>query len=164
MKLGGSASRLVPVIGALLLVSCEAVPPPPADPPNIEFVGAPSEIRLGPTTVTYVLADGGTLEVDVDDYRVLGPHDWSGKLIVLGSDAEGLFVASFMPQGGLPAECYVENEVGIDRGTYIETRGVLWRKALAFAAAEIVLPDQRYPAGTRFCFNEAAEITSTVAP
>lgn len=152
------------MIGASLLASCAATPPPPSAPPVIEFVGIPTESRLGVTTATYVLADGGILEVDIADYRVLGPHEWSGELIILGSDAGGPFVASFMPQDGLPDDCYVENEVGIDRGTYIETRGVLWRKALSFAAAEVVLPNQAYAAGTRFCFDDSGEITSTVAP
>lgn len=64
---------------------------------------------------------------------------------------------------GLPDDCYVENEVGIDRGAYIESRGVLWLKALSFAAAEIVQPNQAYPAGTRFCFDDSGEITSTIA-
>lgn len=152
------------MLGAsLLLVSCESVSPPPPAPPVIEFVGIPSESRMSATTVTYVLANGGTLEIDVAGYRVLGPHNWSGELVILGSDAEGMFVASFLPQGGLPDDCYVENEVGIDRGPYIEIRGVLWRKAPSFVAAEPVTPDRRYPAGTRFCFDESGEITSTIA-
>jgi hypothetical protein len=151
------------MLGAsLLLVSCESVFPPPSAPPVIEFVGKPSETRIGATSVTYVLADGGTLEVDVAGYRVLGPHDWSGELVILASDAEGMFVASFLPQEGLPHDCYVDNEVGIDRGSYIEIRGVLWRKAPSFLAAEPVTPDRRYPAGTRFCFDDSGEITSTV--
>ena len=158
------APGLVAAIVAAIFAACAATPAPPAAPPVIEFAGIPTENRMGETSVTYVLADGGTLEVDYAGYRVLGPHDWSGELIVLGSDADGLFVASFMPQGGLPDDCYVENEVGIDRGAHIETRGVLWRKAGSFAAAQVVLPDEVYPAGTRFCFDEAAEITSTVAP
>jgi hypothetical protein len=155
---------LLAIGASLLIASCESAPPPPSAPPAIEFAGVPSETRIGATTVTYLLADGGTLEVDFAGYRVLGPHDWSGELVILGSDAEGLFVASFMPQGGLPDDCYVENQVGIDRGPYVETRGVLWRKAPSFAAAELVPADQAYPAGTRFCFDATGQITSTVAP
>ena len=161
---GMSTLALAIMIGASLLASCTFTPPPPTAAPVIEFAGIPTETFLGATTATYTLADGGTLEVDMADYRVVGPHDWSGDLIVLGSDADGLFVASFMTQGGLPEDCYVENAVGIDRGTHIETRGVLWRKAGSFVAAQLVLPDEVYPAGTRFCFDDTGEITSTVAP
>ena len=158
------AARSLLVLGAsLLLVSCESVSPPPPGPPVLEFVGKPRETRIAAATVTYVLADGGTLEVDVAGYRVLGPHEWSGELVILGSDADGMFVASFLPQDGLPDDCYVENEVGIDRGSYIEVRGVLWRKAPSFVAAEPVTPDHRYPAGTRFCFEDSGEISSTIA-
>lgn len=162
---GGSATAhaLLALGVSLLLASCESNSPPPSAPPVIEFVGKPSETRIAARTVTYVLADGGTLEVDVAGYRVLGPHEWSGELVVLGSDADGMFVASFLPQDGLPDDCYVENEVGIDRGAHIEVRGVLWRKAPSFAAAEPVAPGHRYPAGTRFCFDDTGEITSTVA-
>lgn len=157
------AAPLLVVMGASLLGACESIPPPPAAPPAIEFVGVPEENRIGPTAVTYVLADGGTLEVEMAGYRVIGPADWSGELVILASDAEGLFVASFMTQGGLPDDCYVENAVGIDRGGYIESRGVLWRKAPSFAAAVSVPPDHAYPAGTRFCFDASGEITTTIA-
>jgi len=155
---------LAALTGAVLLASCVATPPPPDAAPVIEFAGVPTEHRLEAATVSFVLADGGTLEVDTAGYRVLGPHSWSGDLVILGSDADGLFVASFMPQGGLADDCYVENEAGIDRGAHIETRGILWRKSPTFAAADPVLANVAYPAGTRFCFDESGEITSTVAP
>lgn len=145
-------------MGACLIAACESTTPPP----TIEFAGVPAEIRIGPTAVTYVLADGDTLEVEMAGYRALGPADWSGELVILGSDAEGLFVASFMTQDGLPDDCYVENQVGIDRGSHIESRGVLWRKAPSFEAAEAVLPDHTYAAGTRFCFDHSGEITSAI--
>ena len=157
-----AAAPLLGVIG--LLAACQAVPPPPAAPPAIEFVGVPQEHLLGPTSATYVVPDGRTLEVETAGYRVLGPSAWSGALVILGSDSAGLFVASFMTQGGLPVDCYVENAVSIDRGGHIESRGDLWRKAPSFVAAVSIPPDHAHPSGTRFCFDASGEITTTIAP
>jgi hypothetical protein len=150
---------------AITLSSCGLAPdvPPAPDPPVIEFAGVPKEVQLG-RTITYVLADGGTLEVDPAGYREIGQHGWDGELVVLGWDAEGPFVAGYMRQGGLPGDCYVENDMGIDRGVSIQIRGVLWPKSSRFDPAEPVPPNTTYPSGTRFCFDTAGEIASTVAP
>ncbi len=155
---------LVLTVGIGLLASCESLAPPPPAPPVIEFVGIPSETRIGATAVTYLLSDGGTLEVDLAGYRVLGRGGWSGHLVVLGSDADGLFVAGFMRQQGFPDHCFVENEPGIDRGPHIEIHGILWGKSDDFAPVHAIEPDSAYPGGTRFCFDDSAEIASTVVP
>ncbi len=128
---------------AFFTVSCAPAPPPSATPPVIEFVGVPAEVRLGDAAVTYVLEDGGSLMVDVAGYREVGPHGWSGELIVLGSDADGPFVSSFTRQAGLPDDCYVENEVGVDRGAHIEIRGILWAKGSGFTPAAPVSAGER---------------------
>ena len=73
-------------------------------------------------------------------------------------------MATFMRQDGLPESCYVENEVGVDRGESVETRGVMWPKSPDFTAAEVVAPNARYPAGTRFCLDRTGHVISTVAP
>lgn len=159
---GGTAARIAVTVVIAMLTSCVADPVLPApDPPVIEWVGVPDEIRIG-QTVTYVQPDGGIVEVEPDGYRTLTSAGWSGELIILGGDADGMFVAAFMRHDGLPESCYVENEVGVERGEHIETRGVLWPKSPTFQTAEAVAPDTRYPAGTRFCFDRTGRIVSTV--
>ena len=157
--------RALAMFGAACLSSCSLAPDltsPPA-PPAIEFAGIPDEVHLG-RTITYVLADGGTLEIEPAGYREIGLAGWSGELVVLGWDAEGAFVAGFMRQAGLPDDCFVESATGLDRGAFIEMRGVLWAKSSRFDAAEPVAPGTAYPSGTRFCFDDEGEITSTIAP
>lgn len=159
----GEAARIIAAISVATLASCASTPPPPDAPPVIEYAGTPADVRIG-QSVVYVLPDGGTLEIEPAGVRTLGTTDWTGDLVILGSDAEGQFVASFMRQGGLPDSCYVENATGIDRGEYIEVRAVLWRKSPAFAPAVAVSRDTVYPPGTRFCLDGEGMVASTVAP
>ena len=146
--------------GLVLIVAC-APATPSVEPPTITKVGLVEDARFS-TTIQYTFADGSTLEVNPSGYRDVGPQDWSGRLVVLGYDAEGQFVASYLPQGGLPDDCYVENQVGTEWGDYIEIRGVLWSKADAFAAHAQPAYGAKYATGTRFCFNTDGEITSTI--
>jgi hypothetical protein len=90
------------------------------------------------------------------------PAGWDGPLVVLGYDAEGQFVASFMPQGGLPDDCYVENAMGTEWGRYVELRGVLWAKADTFPSDGIPGYGEQYSTGTRFCFNADGKVGSLV--
>ncbi|HSI98800.1 MAG TPA: hypothetical protein VLA59_00265 [Patescibacteria group bacterium] len=163
---GGTATRAAIGLGlsAIAAAGC-ALPSPsqPPEPPSIEIAGLPAEVRLG-STIEYEFADGESRRIDPNGWRVITPHGWSGELVIIGIDEAGQFVASFARQGGLPDDCYVENEMGIDRGDHIETRGILWRKAASFTPAEAVRRDASYPSGTRFCFTEHGEISSTVAP
>lgn len=161
---GRSAAGIRPILVVAVLTACVVEPMPPAPaPPVIEWAGVPTEVRVE-QTVTYVLPDGGTLEVGPAGVRTVTPAGWSGDLVIIGSDADGMFVATFMRQDGLPDTCYVENELGVDRGTHVETRGILWSKSPAFQAAEAIVPDTQYLAGTRLCFDRSGHITSTVAP
>ena len=82
------------------------------------------------TSTRYVFADGSVHDVP-NSYRPIGDP---GELVIIGSDAQGNFVASFPLQGGLPPDCYRENAVGIERGDYIEAEGVLWAKAPDFTS------------------------------
>jgi hypothetical protein len=104
------------------------------------------------------------VEIEPAGIRSITPAGWSGDLVIIGSDAEGMFVATFMRQDGLPDTCYVENEIGVDRGDHIETRGVLWSKSTTFEPADAVGSDARYPAGTRLCFDRDGRIASTISP
>jgi hypothetical protein len=73
-----------------------------------------------------------------------------------------LLMACFVPQGGLPDNCYVENDPGVDRGAFVEILGILWRKAPGFVAT--VPSGVPYPTGTRFCFDATGRIGGTVPP
>ena len=75
-------------------------------------------------------------------------------------------VAVFAHQDGLPEDCHIPGigAVGIERGSFIEIKGVLWRKAAAFRSAQ-PLPalGEQFDASTRFCFDDQAEVTTTVS-
>jgi hypothetical protein len=118
--------RALAMFGAVSLSACSLaldVPSPPA-PPAIEFAGVPDEVHLG-RTITYVLADGGTLEVEPAGYREIGPAGWSGELVVLGWDAEGAFVAGFMRQAGLTRLLRRERNRARSRCIYRDPRRTL---------------------------------------
>jgi hypothetical protein len=127
------------------------------------MVGVVAEAELG-NTVRYVFTDGRTTEVVTANYRVLTPHGWDGELVVLGQDQAGDFVASFSTQADMPADCYVENSKGVDRGAYVQLRGVLWRKASGFQSATQPPNGAAFPGGTRFCLDDQGLITNAVAP
>ncbi len=133
-------------------------------PPTIEIAGIVVGADADSSTVRYTLIDGRAWTANTDVYRLLS-SSWAGDLLVAGADAEGRFLATFMRQKGLPADCYVENTTGVEWGDYIEIRGVLWSKAPGFHAGGGVPPRGReYPGGTRFCFGQDGFIFSTVAP
>jgi hypothetical protein len=148
----------------LLLVGagCSRGASPAPSPPTIEAVGVATDVRFYEGHVRIAFADGTVHEVAAG-YRQIG--DSPGfNVIIIGSDSQGPFVASFPTQAGLPPDCFREHAEGIERGAYIETEGVLWSKAASFASP--VHPDvgSTYPGGTRFCFNGRGLITEVIGP
>jgi hypothetical protein len=153
--------RAALVLGVLLaLTGCGLEANPAPHPPTILSAGVITDAKVG-QSIEYTYADGTTREVNPDGYRQLTPGGWFGPLVILGHDDSGPFVASFMTQEGLPSTCYVENAEGIARGSYIETRGVLWAK-VSFVTSPA--SGSSYPIGTRFCFNEQGVIGGLIAP
>ena len=63
-----------------------------------------------------------------------------GDLFILGSNDRGSFVALFVRQDGLPADCHLPGigATGIERGGSIEIGGVLWPKAASFRPGQSV--------------------------
>jgi len=135
----------------------------PATVPAIEKVGIVEDVRIYPDKVRYRFADGSVREVQTEVYRTLNAHEWGGfGLVIVGEDRDGPFVAAFLEQDGLPRGCYVENGIGIERGAYIESLGVLWAKAPGFTSAVDPAFGEAYPAGARFCFSDDGQITTVI--
>jgi hypothetical protein len=132
----------------------------PLEPPEIEFVGLVTDVRISEDHVEFTDAAGEVHLVDPDAYRDVNGNGWGGPLQVLGRDAEGRFVASFPTQEGLPPDCYRENAVGVDRGSHVEINGVLWRKAPGFDGS--IAFGTRYATGARFCFDELGRVASVI--
>ena len=129
---------------------------------DIEFAGLATDLRISGEHYEFTDASGVVHAIEIDDYRQVTEHGCCIDLVVIGADAQGPFVASFMTQGGLPDDCYVENDPGVDRGSHVEILGILWRKSPGFAAT---IPDGTgYTPGTRFCFDEHGRVASIVAP
>lgn len=151
--------------GSLIGACSPAEPSPPPAPPTFEALGIlVSELVADPIR-TYGLADGRSIDVSIDATRVLFNGGGLGQPFVLGSDANGSFVAIFSHQDGLPDDCHIPGigVVGIERGDFIEINNVLWRKSPSFEAA-MALPavGREYPSATRFCFDDQAEVASIV--
>jgi hypothetical protein len=131
-------------------------------PPVIEMVGLVASESVDGGTFHYTLVDGRSFTVSRENVRMFGNAGFG--LVILGSDRDGRFLGGFSPQGGLPADCYVDNSPGVDRGAFVELHGVLWSKSRGFVPAQFVLPDYPYPDGTRFCFDVNGHLASTFAP
>ena len=153
-------------VGAGLLSACAATPTPepiveaPLVPPQIEFAGVVTDVRTYAEHHEFTDAAGVVHALEFDEYRQVGEHDCCSDLVVLGTDAVGPFLATFPNQDGLPEDCYVENDPGIDRGSHIEILGILWRKAPGLQGA--VPFGTWYEPGSRFCFNERGLIASII--
>jgi hypothetical protein len=145
--------------GCVVTATPEPVPAV-LEPPEIEFAGLVTDVRIYADHVEFTDGAGEVHAVDLDAYRDVTGHDWSGPLLVLGSDASGGFVASFPTQDGLPPDCYRETVMGRDRGAHIEINGVLWRKSPAFVGT--IPYGATYPPGTRFCFDEEGRVASLI--
>jgi hypothetical protein len=137
---------------------------PPAVP-TIAKAGVVTNVRIYNEKVRYTFSDGEVREVPTQGYRDLTSNGCGGfGLVIQGQDLDGPFVAAFMAQDGLPSDCYIENGVGIERGAYIESSGVLWAKSPRFTSSISPALGEPYPMGTRFCFNDDGLIQSTIAP
>lgn len=146
---------------AVLSWAC-STPTTSLTPPLIEKAGLVASVWEESDNVRYVFADGVEVAFSTKDRRLLTGTP-GGKLVILGVDAVGKFAGAYLPQDGLPADCYVDASDGVDRGEFIELRGVLWRKAASFSQAELVPHDTPYPRLTRFCFDVTGEISETIA-
>ena len=143
----------------MVVVGCNADEGGAPKPPTIEAAGLAIDIRIDADGTRYTFADGSIHEVP-NSYRQLG--DGGFGVVIIGSDSTGPFVAGFPTQDGLPADCYRENAVGVDRGGYIETQGVLWAKAPTFDSPFHPALGSSYPAGVRFCFDISGRIASVI--
>jgi hypothetical protein len=155
---------------ASLLVGCgsvelPSVPPPPPAPPTIQVVGVLADEQIADPKRTYTLADGRTVDVDTRVTRIAF-EGGLGHPFVLGTDADGPFLAGFEHQDGLPDDCHIvpAGGPGIERGPYVEIKGILWKKAVDFHSdiAPPLMGEEWGGGSTRFCFNERAEVTSAV--
>ena len=166
MVVGG---RITIILAAVLVAACSHVepspPPPPLSPPSFDAIGILADERVSDPDRTYILADGRRFDVSMLQTRLLFDEGGGiGAPFVLGSDETGSFVGIFGRQDGLPDGCNIAGigGRGIDRGTFIEIKGVLWRKAPLFDPASAPSSSGTpYPSSTRFCFDDHARVTST---
>ena len=167
MVVGG---RIALILGAFVLAACSEVepspPPPPLSPPTFEAIGILADERISDPERTYILADGRRFDVSMLHTRMLFDDGGGiGQPFILGSDETGSFVGIFGRQDGLPDGCNIAGigARGIDRGVFIEIKGVLWVKAPSFDPASAPPSSGTpYPSSTRFCFDDHARVTSTV--
>ena len=134
----------------------------PAGPPEIEFAGLVTDVKLFDDRYEFTDVDSIVHTIGIDEYRQLGAFPCCRDLVVLGNDADGKFLVTFRLVEGLPLDCHVGYDFGVDRGSHIELFGVLWRKAPGFQDAVPV--DTEYMLGTRFCFDTHGRVASFVAP
>ncbi len=127
---------------------------------TIVAVGLIAEQRFESAGLTFTLEGGKTWEAATGTYRWI--TNWGTKLLVAGTDASGIWLATFGPQQGLPANCYFSPEVGTEWGDGIAIKGVLWPKAPSFVADTTPSVGSDYPGGTRFCLNSAGQIASII--
>jgi hypothetical protein len=159
-------SHLPVLLAGILCASC-ALASAPASPrageSQITFTARIVGERGRDQARTYTLADGGEVTVDPSVDRVI-KHHGTAELLVRGSDANGAWVATIGTQGGLPDDCYVLNEDGIEMGDGIEIAGVRWPKAPGFAFQPLPPLGTGYVSGSRFCIDTTAHVTSIVPP
>ncbi len=160
------------VLGSLLLAGCAAVEPTPSplpstalSPPTFEAIGILADERISDPDRTYVLADGRSFDVSMLHTRLLFDDGGAiGQPFIKGWDETGPFVGIFGRQDGLPDGCNIPEigAIGVDRGSFIDINGVLWRKAPSFDPASALAPGTSYDTSTRFCFDDHARVTATV--
>ena len=152
-------NRSVTLATLALLAACS----PPAVRPSastIDVVGLIAEARFPAAGVEIRLESGQTWQGQAGTFRQV--MNWGMKLLVVGTDANGVWMATLGPQGGLPADCYFTPERGTEWGDGIDIAGVLWQKAPTFSFAETPSVGSDYPIGTRFCMNEKGEVASII--
>lgn len=133
-------------------------------PPELLVVGTLAQERIVEPQRRYLLTDGRVIEISTMTTRLVFTGGGPGQPIVHGRDEQGDFIAIFTTQQGLPADCHLPGigQTGIERGDFIEIAGILWRKAGGFRTDEAPGLGQPYRSSTRFCFDEQAEVTSTI--
>jgi hypothetical protein len=142
-----------------LLAACSAQAIRPSSP-TIEAAGLITEERLYSDRLSFQLEGGQTWEAQTGTFRWV--MNWGGELLVAGSDANGRWVATLGPQGGLPRDCYFTPERGTEWGDGIAIGGVLFGKAPGFSSQPTPQVGIDYPAGTRFCFNGDGQVASVI--
>ena len=160
-RYGRRLSALTLVVVALAACSPPASPPPA---PSFEAIGRVAAMTVAGPIHTYILEDGRTFEVDAQGVRILF-EGGVGSPIVVGTQGDLRFVAVFVHQDGLPADCWLPG-IGADGrewGTAIEIDGVLWSKGPGFVAdGPIPARGDPYPSSARFCFDAQARVTRVV--
>jgi len=159
--LGHDRHRLAAVWIVALLAACTGSQPVRPPSSTIEAVGLIADARFYPDRVVYRLESGHVWEGQIGSFRSV--MDWGAKLLVVGSDADGRWVATLGTQGGLPDTCYFTPEVGTDWGDGIAIGGVMWEKAPGFSADPTPTVGRDYPGGTRFCLNTRGEVSTVIA-
>ena len=167
MVVGG---RITIILGLFLVAACAEVelspPPRPLSPPTFEAIGILADERVSDLDRTFILTDGRRFDISMLQTRLLFDDGGGiGAPFVLGSDGTGPFVGIFGRQDGLPDGCNIAGigAEGIDRGPFIEIKGVMWRKAPTFDPASAPPSSGTpYQSSTRFCFDDHAQVTSTV--
>ena len=144
---------------ALLLAACSAaaVRPPTS---TIDAVGLIADERIYADRVEFRLEGGQSWQGQTGTFRQI--LDWGARLLVVGTDPDGVWIATLGPQDGLPADCNFIPEPGTDWGDGIAIAGVLWEKAPVFSPAETPNVGSDYPGGTRFCVNEQGQVASII--
>jgi hypothetical protein len=161
---GPAAALLIAVSG---VIACNpAEPTPSLNPQAIELVGVIRQTAVDTTNTRYELEDGRIWERPTDQFRVVYDHGGIGDLLVVGNDDQGEYVVVAGGIEGLPPECrWVIGPDGLDRGTSVETIGLLWQKGPAFApSANAGAIGDAFPSRTRFCLDDQARVTTTTIP
>lgn len=142
-----------------LLAACSQPAIRPATS-TIHVVGLIAEERLYGDKVVYTLESGQSWEAQAGTFRSI--MNLATRLLVVGSDANGVWVATLGPQDGLPPDCNFTHDRGAEWVDAVAIAGVLWEKAPGFAADPMPSLGSDYPPATRFCMNENGKVTSTI--
>ncbi len=152
-------------LAAAAIAACQAtaLQPPTLQPPTIMRAGVAASVSTDGSSVHITFVSGPPVTLSLDGLRLV-TGGVGGELVISGSDADGPFLAGFTTQDGLRANCYVDNAQGINRGQYLQLRGILWQKSPAIDDPEKPGTGQAYPGGTRFCFDESGAVRAVLAP
>ena len=130
--------------------------------PSIEKIGIVTGVNAYTDRTTYTFADGSAWDRPNDQYRVI--YDLMGRqtLFVAGTDQDGTYVLLVGSQDGLPVDCaYALRYGGRDWGDGVESQGLLWPKAAAFAGLAVQpTVGTEYPGNAGFCLDDRGQVTS----
>src|SRR5690242_13685109 len=130
MRVRTIAHLLIASTIAIAALGCGSAPAPSGGPAIIDEAGLVTSQGTDGRQNHYVFSDGRSAYVLLIGRRLI--NSALGDVVVIGHDTNGPFLAAFTNQDGLPGNCYVDDAQGIDRGAYIELRGILWTKATQF--------------------------------